>query len=100
MKKILALAIGFGLVLGTVSFAQDKMDDTTKTEKNKRRRAKRRPTPPPSTDKEEASFSGRPLREPAGWPFFPTPPECSLPQPALAASVVSPLEAIGRREFL
>jgi hypothetical protein len=36
MKKILALAIGFGLVLGTVSFAQDKMADTTKTEKKKK----------------------------------------------------------------
>jgi hypothetical protein len=36
MKKILALAIGLGLVLGTVSFAQDKMTDTTKTEKKKK----------------------------------------------------------------
>jgi hypothetical protein len=35
MKKILALAIGVGLVLGTVSFAQDKMDDGKKTEKKK-----------------------------------------------------------------
>jgi hypothetical protein len=35
MKKILALAIGLGLVLGTVSFAQDKSDDGKKTEKKK-----------------------------------------------------------------
>jgi hypothetical protein len=39
MKKILALAIGFGLVLGTVSFAQDKMDDK-KTEKKKKGKKK------------------------------------------------------------
>jgi hypothetical protein len=35
MKKILAIAIGLGLVLGTVSFAQDKTD-STKTEKKKK----------------------------------------------------------------
>jgi hypothetical protein len=40
MKKILALAIGFGLVLGTVSFAQDKMDDK-KTEKKKGKKGKK-----------------------------------------------------------
>ena len=40
MKKILALAIGFGFVLGTVSFAQDKMADTTKTEKKKKSKKK------------------------------------------------------------
>ena len=40
MKKILALAIGLGLVLGTVSFAQDKMADTTKTEKKKKKSKK------------------------------------------------------------
>ena len=34
MKKILALAIGVGIVLGTVSFAQDKQDDK-KMEKKK-----------------------------------------------------------------
>ena len=34
MKKILALAIGVGIILGTVSFAQDKMDDK-KMEKKK-----------------------------------------------------------------
>ena len=48
MKKILALAIGFGLVLGTVSFAQDKMADTTKTEKKKKSKKK---TDTTSTDK-------------------------------------------------
>ncbi len=43
MKKILALAIGFGIVLGTVSFAQDKMDDTTKsTTKKKKKKSKDR----------------------------------------------------------
>jgi hypothetical protein len=36
MKKILALAIGLGLVLGTVSFAQDKMDDSKKTDTKKK----------------------------------------------------------------
>ncbi len=40
MKKILALAIGFGLVLGTVSFAQDKMDDK-KTEKKGKKKGKK-----------------------------------------------------------
>jgi hypothetical protein len=37
MKKILAIAIGFGIVLGTVSFAQDKMDDK-KTESKKKKK--------------------------------------------------------------
>ena len=40
MKKILALAIGLGLVLGTVSFAQDKMDDSKKTEKKAKKKKK------------------------------------------------------------
>jgi hypothetical protein len=48
MKKILALAIGFGLVLGTVSFAQDKMTDTTKTEKKSKKSKKKTDT---TTDK-------------------------------------------------
>jgi hypothetical protein len=47
MKKILAIAIGFGLVLGTVSFAQDKMTDTTKTEKKSKKKSKKET----STDK-------------------------------------------------
>jgi hypothetical protein len=48
MKKILALAIGLGLVLGTVSFAQDKTD-TTKTDKKKKgKKAKKTDT---TTDK-------------------------------------------------
>jgi len=38
MKKFLAFAIGLGLVLGTVSFAQDKMDDTSKTKKSKKKK--------------------------------------------------------------
>jgi hypothetical protein len=36
MKKILVLAIGLGIVLGTVSFAQDKMDDKKTTESKKK----------------------------------------------------------------
>ena len=48
MKKILALAIGLGLVLGTVSFAQDKMSDTTKTSKKSKKSKKKTDT---STDK-------------------------------------------------
>ncbi len=38
MKKIVALAIGFGLVLGTVSFAQDKMDDKKTEKKGKKKK--------------------------------------------------------------
>jgi hypothetical protein len=49
MKKILALAIGFGLVLGTVSFAQDKTDDK-KTEK-KSKKNKKNKTDDKKTDK-------------------------------------------------
>jgi|HubBroStandDraft_2_1064218.scaffolds.fasta_scaffold2197229_1 hypothetical protein len=33
MKKIAALAIGAGLIIGTVSFAQDTTDTSKKTEK-------------------------------------------------------------------
>ena len=33
MKKIAALTIGIGLILGTVSFAQDTTDTSKKTEK-------------------------------------------------------------------
>ena len=40
MKKILALAIGFGIVLGTVSFAQDKMDDSKSTKSTKKGKKK------------------------------------------------------------
>jgi hypothetical protein len=40
MKKLVALAIGVGLVLGTVSFAQDKMDDSKKTQKKKGKKKK------------------------------------------------------------
>jgi hypothetical protein len=39
MKKLLALAIGLGLVLGTVSFAQDSTDK--KTEKKKKGKKKK-----------------------------------------------------------
>jgi len=41
MKKILALAIGFGIVLGTVSFAQDKMDDSKKDTTKKKGKKKK-----------------------------------------------------------
>ena len=41
MKKILALAIGFGIVLGTVSFAQDKMDDSKSTKSTKKGKKKK-----------------------------------------------------------
>jgi hypothetical protein len=45
MKKIIALAIGLGIVLGTVSFAQDKMDDSKKdTTKKKSKKAKKTDT--------------------------------------------------------
>jgi hypothetical protein len=37
MKKILALAIGLGIVLGTVSFAQDTTDTTTKKKGKKKK---------------------------------------------------------------
>ena len=33
MKKLIAISIGLGLVLGTVSFAQDKKDEPKKEEK-------------------------------------------------------------------
>jgi hypothetical protein len=37
MKKLMIMALGLGLALGSVSFAQDagKMDDTKKSEKKK-----------------------------------------------------------------
>ena len=43
MKKLLIVAMGLGLALGTVSFAQDsgKMDDTKKSEKKKHKKAKK-----------------------------------------------------------
>ena len=40
MKKIVALAIGFGLVHGTVSFAQDKMEDKKMEKKGKKGKKK------------------------------------------------------------
>ena len=40
MKKILALAIGLGVVLGTVSFAQDKMDPPMKKTKKTGKKTK------------------------------------------------------------
>ena len=39
MKKILAIAIGVGLVLGTVSFAQDSTSTTTKKKSKKSKKS-------------------------------------------------------------
>jgi hypothetical protein len=50
MKKILALAIGLGIVLCTVSFAQDKMDDKKTTEK-KSKKSKKGTTEKKTTEK-------------------------------------------------
>jgi hypothetical protein len=38
MKKLAALAIGIGLILGTVSFGQDTTDTTKKTEKKTKKK--------------------------------------------------------------
>jgi hypothetical protein len=51
MKKILALAIGLGLVLGTVSFAQDKMDDSKKSTDKKSKKKKKSDTKTDDTKK-------------------------------------------------
>jgi hypothetical protein len=51
MKKILALAIGLGLVLGTVSFAQDKMDDTKKSTTEKKSTKKKKKDTTKTEDK-------------------------------------------------
>jgi hypothetical protein len=40
MKKFAAIAIGFGLILGTVSFAQDTTDTTKKGDKKTRKKKK------------------------------------------------------------
>ncbi|HEX4277226.1 MAG TPA: hypothetical protein VHZ74_17840 [Bryobacteraceae bacterium] len=40
MRKLTALAIGLGLILGTVSFAQDTTDTTKKTDKKTRKKKK------------------------------------------------------------
>jgi hypothetical protein len=42
MKKILALAIGLGVVLGTVSFAQDKMDKMDDSKKTDTKKSKKK----------------------------------------------------------
>jgi len=39
MKKLAAFAVGFGLILGAVSFAQD-TTDTTKTDKKAKKKKK------------------------------------------------------------
>jgi hypothetical protein len=40
MKKLAALAIGLGLILGTVSFGQDTTDTTKKSEKKTKKKKK------------------------------------------------------------
>jgi len=50
MKKILLIAIGLGIVLGTVSFAQDKMDDK-KTTASKKKGSKKKSTDKKTEDK-------------------------------------------------
>ena len=39
MKKLLVFAVGLGLVLGTVSFAQDTTSTTKKVKKSKKKKA-------------------------------------------------------------
>ena len=53
MKKILAIAIGFGLILGTVSFAQDKMDDKKTDTTTKKKGKKKKSDDKTTTDKED-----------------------------------------------
>jgi hypothetical protein len=52
MKKLMLLALGLGLALGTVSFAQDttapKTDTTKPAKKTKTKKAKKTTTPPPA----------------------------------------------------
>lgn len=40
MKKIAALVVGIGLILGTVSFGQDTTDTTKKTDKKGKKKKK------------------------------------------------------------
>jgi hypothetical protein len=49
MKKLAALALGLGLVLGSVSmFAQDKMDDKKTDTKKKKKGGKKKTDAPPA----------------------------------------------------
>jgi hypothetical protein len=41
MKKIMILALGLGIALGSVSFAQDKMDDSKTTATGKKMKHKK-----------------------------------------------------------
>ena len=63
MKKLLVFAIGLGIVLGTVSFAQDTTDTTKSTKKKGKKKS---PTRPPITAKSN-SFCGLAIPE-MGWP--------------------------------
>ena len=55
MKKLMVMALGLGLALGSVSFAQDsgsKMDDTKTAKKSKKSKKSKKPaTDASSTDK-------------------------------------------------
>jgi hypothetical protein len=52
MKKLLAIAVGLGLFLGTVSFAQDdKKDDAKKMSKKKKKGDKNKDAAPPADKK-------------------------------------------------
>lgn len=52
MKKLMILALGLGIALGSVSFAQDKMADTkTDTTKKKAKKAKKAKKTAEPTDK-------------------------------------------------
>jgi hypothetical protein len=51
MKKILVLALGLGIVLGTVSFAQDKMAETKSTTEKKKSKGKKSTTKKTVEDK-------------------------------------------------
>jgi hypothetical protein len=46
VKKILVLAVGLGVILGTVSFAQDTTDTTKKMDSKKKKKKKAETTTP------------------------------------------------------
>jgi hypothetical protein len=52
MKKLLIIALGLGIALGSVSFAQDDKKDEKKSEKKKKKNKKAdTDTPPPDSKK-------------------------------------------------
>ena len=44
MKKLVTMMLGLGLILGSVSFAQETKDTTTKTKKEKTKKTKAKKT--------------------------------------------------------